>query len=358
MNKDTHKFEYSDNFAEILATENVSIVLSAYHDAKLIFVSAEGNQILQSPVGCAKPMGIGVHENKLAVANLDKLTVYAHSERLANLVKGDSHLDTIYFPRTTFYTGPVDVHDISFGRKDIWAVNTKFSCLVTFDINHSYTPRWKPHFISELRPEDRCHLNGLAMQNGEPAYVTALSQTDDKEGWRADIVKTGVILDVQNNRTLLSGLAMPHSPRLINNKLYFLQSAIGELSCYNPEDGTSETLYNFDAFVRGMAASQNYIYVAYSKIRETSKTFAKLPVASLRNNSGVFVYDIREKKIVSELIYNTGISEIYDIQTLPNTRRCSLITEENPLHRRAVSMPGIAFVHKIDKNINETHDES
>jgi hypothetical protein len=37
-------------------------------------------------------------------------------------------------------------------------------------------PRWRPPFISALAAEDRCHLNGLCLAKGRPAFVTALAR--------------------------------------------------------------------------------------------------------------------------------------------------------------------------------------
>jgi hypothetical protein len=54
-------------------------------------------------------------------------------------------------------------------------VNTAFSCLCTLDGRHSFVPRWRPPFITSLAAEDRCHLNGMAMADGAPKYVTALA---------------------------------------------------------------------------------------------------------------------------------------------------------------------------------------
>jgi uncharacterized protein (TIGR03032 family) len=50
--------------------------------------------------------------------------------------------------------------------------NTKYSCLATFDPVHSFQAAWKPRFTSKLAPEDRCHLNGLAIKDGAPKYMT------------------------------------------------------------------------------------------------------------------------------------------------------------------------------------------
>jgi uncharacterized protein (TIGR03032 family) len=57
-------------------------------------------------------------------------------------------------------------------------VNTLFSCLATVDEQVSFRPVWQPRFVTALRPEDRCHLNGLAMQEGRPRFVTAAGMTD------------------------------------------------------------------------------------------------------------------------------------------------------------------------------------
>ena len=53
-------------------------------------------------------------------------------------------------------------------------MNTLFSCLAGLDSRYSFVPRWRPPFISALAAEDRCHLNGLAMVDGDaPAFLVA-----------------------------------------------------------------------------------------------------------------------------------------------------------------------------------------
>jgi len=66
-------------------------------------------------------------------------------------------------------TGDVDAHELAVDGQDrLIFVNTKYSCLATLDTVHSFKPLWKPRFISKLAPEDRCHLNGLAMKDSAP----------------------------------------------------------------------------------------------------------------------------------------------------------------------------------------------
>jgi uncharacterized protein (TIGR03032 family) len=61
-------------------------------------------------------------------------------------------------------------------------VNSLFSCLAT--LSPTLGVYWKPSFVSKVAAEDRCHLNGLAMKDGVPAYVTATSRSDIVNGWR------------------------------------------------------------------------------------------------------------------------------------------------------------------------------
>ncbi len=89
----------------------------------------------------------------------------------------------------------------------LWFVNTRFCCLCTLDLHSSFQPRWRPHFISKLMPVDRCHLNGLALIDGQPKNVTALGTTDTAGGWRANKANGGVLMDVPTNCVLLDGLS-------------------------------------------------------------------------------------------------------------------------------------------------------
>src|SRR4029079_10534159 len=97
---------------------------------------------------------------------------------------------------------------------------TLYNCLATPSERHSFTPIWKPPFISKIVKEDRCHLNGLAMQDGVPRYVTAVSKSDTIDGWRDRRADGGIVIDVATGRVILGGLSMPHSPRLYGGKLW------------------------------------------------------------------------------------------------------------------------------------------
>ena len=84
--------------------------------------------------------------------------------------------DACYVPRTVHVTGRLDAHDVGIDTEGrVIFVNTRFNCLATTSQRHSFEVVWTPPFISGVVDEDRCHLNGLAMENGRPRYVTAVS---------------------------------------------------------------------------------------------------------------------------------------------------------------------------------------
>src|SRR4029077_6446966 len=93
----------------------------------------------------------------------------------------------------------------------------------------SFNPRWRPPFVTELEPSDRCHLNGLGMVAGRPKYVTALGETDEAAGWRADKARGGVLMDVDSGEVLCRGLSMPHSPRWHGGRLWGGEARFGTL---------------------------------------------------------------------------------------------------------------------------------
>jgi len=102
--------------------------------------------------------------------------------------------DACYLPHRLYVTGDIDIHELTYDQHQaVWIVNTRFSCLCTLDAEHSFVPRWRPPFVSALAPEDRCHLNGLAMVAGRPKYATALGATDHAGEWRENKAGGGVL---------------------------------------------------------------------------------------------------------------------------------------------------------------------
>jgi protein O-GlcNAc transferase len=148
----------------------------------------------------------------------------------------------------------INVHDVIIdGAGELLFVNTDCSCLARLSLDYSFAPVWPPPFITQLVAEDRCHINGLAMRKGQPAYMMACSATNTAAGWRDQRVKGGGVLDIQANSIVAQGLSMPHSPRCYGGKLWLLNSGTGELSHIDLETGTFVPLTFCPGFVRGLA---------------------------------------------------------------------------------------------------------
>ena len=184
--------------------------------------------------------------------------------------------DRLYVPKVANTTGDLDIHDIAIdgdGRPVF--VATKFGCIATLAVRSSFTPLWRPAFLSKLAAEDRCHLNGLAMEEGRPRYVTAVSQSDVVDGWRDRRQNGGVVLEVPESRVLASGLSMPHSPRLYRGRLWLHNSGTGQFGSIDPGGGPFEPLTFCPGYLRGLAFVGDYAVVGLSQPRH-EKTFSGL----------------------------------------------------------------------------------
>lgn len=337
--------QFTPNLPEFLMQIQSTIVITTYQAGKLIFISPKDeNQLVQLPRTFHKAMGVALKANKMAVATKDEVVILVNDARIAAAYpRKPKTYDNFFLPRATYYTGQVDIHDLDYGKAGLWAVNTSFSCLTLVNDDFSFVPKWKPHFISKLASEDRCHLNGLAMQNGEPKFVTALGTGDTPQSWRQNIVKGGVLIDVPSNEIITKGLAMPHSPRFYKNDLMILLSAAGEFGKIDTKTGQYETITKLNAFVRGLAIVGDYAFIGVSKLRQNSSTFKHLDIAKMSNWAGVSVVHIPTGALVAQLKYQASVDEIYDIQILPNALRPGILNTYTEDYKKALSIPEGTF---------------
>ena len=323
-------------------------MFTTYETGCVVIISAKENKLMQLTRKFKKPMGIAIKKDKLALATLNELLIFSNNNDLALTYPNKPETyDYLYMPRASYYTGNLDLHDIDFGSdNEIYAVNTRFSCISKIDADFSFKPVWKPSFISRILPEDRCHLNGMALLDGKPKYVTALSQTDVAGGWRDNITSSGVLIDIVKNKVILEGLGMPHSPRIINNQLYLLQSAKGEVIKVNTIKKTYEVVARIPGILRGMTEYGNYVFIGVSKPRKTSKTFEKLPEEFKKQSAGIVVFYKPTWGYVGEIKYSTTINEIFDVQVLPNLLRPNIINRESTFVKDSIVAKNLSFWFK------------
>ena len=323
-----------------------------------------------------KPLGLAARGPAMALATRHEVTVFADAPLLARdyLDNQPGRYDALYLPRATYHTGDVNAHDLAFTgpgdsasgggtpgaagggavEADLWLVNSRFSCLASLSREFSFVPRWKPPFVSDIVPEDRCHLNGLAMVGGRPGYVTALGETDSAGGWRDNKAAGGVIVHVDSGETVLHGLSMPHSPRWHDGRLWVLNSGAGELLVVDPRAGTRDVVCALPAYLRGLCfvggtqggaqGGAGHAVVGMCQIRE-KHIFGGLPVQRLHPKllCGLAVIDLQAGKPVATFEFTSGCQELYDVQHLPGPRRPTILNLEREAARQAFTAPEFSY---------------
>ena len=324
-------FSQSDGLVRLLAQQGAAIMFSSYQSGLLYMLGhiPNGGAHLHQSV-MAKPMGIWVEDdNAFALSAGYQIMRFKNGLEPNQLV--NEQFDACYVPRETHFTGELDAHDIGIDRdgQPIF-VNTRFNCLATTDPRHSFRELWRPPFISALVDEDRCHLNGLAMDNGEPAYVTAVSRSDTIDGWRDRRDNGGVVIDVRSNKVVCEGLSMPHSPRLHNGELWVLNSGTGELGVV---EGAAAGKGKFvprvfcPGFVRGLTIQNGYAFVGLSKPRykrfEGLALDQRLKDADSEPWCGIQIIDLAKGVCAEWFRIDGDVKEIFDVAVI-NGHACPM----------------------------------
>ena len=344
---------YSPNLPALLIKLNCSLAISTYQAGKVIFISAKNDQqLIQLPRTFRKPMGIGLKDNKMAIATRDEVVVLQNMPGLApRYPKKPDTYDALFMPRAAYYTGELDIHDLHWIPQGLLAVNTRFSCLSMINDQFSFTPVWKPSFIKSLDPDDHCHLNGMALIGDKPKYVTALGMTATAGGWRAGKATGGVLIDVATQEIIFKGMPMPHSPRIYDHQLFALLSATGELIKIDVAHHKFEVVQKFNGFVRGMDRVGDYVFIGLSKLRTSSIAFGDLPIASRSVFSGVAVLHLPTGRMEGYIKYENSVEEIFDVRVLQGMMRPCILNHYKNEHTLLVTMPKGSFWAKpTDEN--------
>ena len=323
-------YSMSPGLPGFLGAQRIALAVSSYQSGKfyLLGQNVDGGLLVDERF-FRKAMGICVPDkDTLLLATLFQIVRFKNvlnpGEQINNV------FDACYVPRETYVTGEIDAHDVGVlkdGR--VVFVNTLYNCLATTSERHSFTPLWKPPFISKIVKEDRCHLNGLAMAEGVPRYVTAVSKSDTIDGWRDRRSDGGVVVDVQSGEIVIGGLSMPHSPRIHGGRLWVLNSGTGELGWIEPGAGGGAAKFHVLAFcpgfLRGLAFHGDYAFVGLSKPRyerfEGLALDQKLADADSEPWCGVQVIDLKTGACVHWFRLDGAVAELYDLAVVPGVTR-------------------------------------
>jgi uncharacterized protein (TIGR03032 family) len=324
------RYSMSPGLSGFLGSQQIALAASSYQSGKLYLLgqNIDGGLLVHERF-FHKAMGICVADrDTILLATLFQIVKFRNvlepGQQINNL-----H-DACFVPREIVTTGELDVHDIGLlkdGR--IVFVNTLYNCLAATSPRHSFAPLWKPSFISKIIKEDRCHLNGLAMEDGVPRYVTAVSKSDTVDGWRDRRSEGGVVVDVHTGEIVVGGLSMPHSPRLHRGKLWVLNSGAGEIGWVERGSATADAKFHVLAFcpgfVRGLAFHGNYAFVGLSKPRyerfEGLALDRRLAETDSEPWCGIQVIDLDTGTCEQWFRIDGAVTEFYDLGVVPGVVR-------------------------------------
>jgi uncharacterized protein (TIGR03032 family) len=318
------RYEHSREFPDLLSHLGVSVLVSTYQAGKVLVLGGHNGQLTIAVHNFEQPMGMAAGPRSLAIGTRRAVWQLQAAKELAARMEPPGTYDGAYLTRTAHFTGTIHCHDLAWCRGDLWVTNTLFSCLCTLSPEYNFVPRWRPPFVTQLAPEDRCHLNGLAGDGDKPRYVTVIARTDTAAGWRPNKATTGCVLEVPSGEVVARDLCMPHSPRLHDNKLWVLDSGRGQLSQVEVATGRVTPVASVPGYTRGLAFRGPYAFVGLSRIRETN-VFGGLPIAENLESliCGVGVIEWQTGRTVATFMLRSGVDEIYDVQVVP-VRRLAL----------------------------------
>ena len=339
----------SRGFVDFLSTNRLSLALTSYQTGQLMLIGPllDGRlSVFQR--NFMRAMGLAATPQRLYLSTIAQIWRLENVLGPGQLATQQSlHYERLYVPRMSHTTGDIDAHELAVDAKDeLIFVNTKYSCLAALDPVHSFRPLWKPAFISRLAPEDRCHLNGLAMHNGAPKYVTAVSRCDVVDGWRERRHEGGILIDVQTDRVVTEDLSMPHSPRLNAGTLWVLDSGRGYLCRVDAKSGKTEQVAFCPGFARGLSFWRGYALVATSLPRDGAfmglELEANVKARDGEPRCGAYIIDIRNGDILHWIRFDGAVRELFDAAFIPGVRAPMCVGLGNPEMRTLITFDGEA----------------
>ncbi len=308
-----------------MAEHDVALACTTYQTGKLLlFGRKPAGELAVFERNFQRCMGLWADGQTLWMSSKYQLWRLENMLRPGEFYQGH---DRLYVPKLGNTTGDLDIHDVAVeaGGRVVF-VATGFNCLATLDERFSFAPRWRPPFISRLAAEDRCHVNGLALEDGRCRYVTAVSETDVNDGWRAQRREGGVVLEVPGGEVVARGFSMPHSPRVHRGELWVLNSGRGWFGRVDRATGKFEPVAFCPGYARGLAMIGDYAVIGLSAARER-KTFGGLELDDelARHGAtaecGLRIIDVRTGEVAQWIRIEGMVSELYDVVVLPGVVR-------------------------------------
>lgn len=319
----------SRGLAGWLAQHRLSLAITSYQTGRIYLVGSDkqGRVSFFERI-FERAMGVVGNAQRIYLGGLYQLWRFENVLRPNEVIHGQ--FDKCYVPRNAQTIGDLDIHELGIRKNGkVVFVNTKYSCLAELSQTHSFKAIWKPKFVSKLAPEDRCHLNGLAMVDGEPKYVTAVCKSDSVDGWRERRRDGGVVIDIDTDEIVCEGLSMPHSPRWHNGKLWLLNAGTGQLGWVDFEKKAFVPHAFVPGFARGLSIIGNVAAVGMSKPRNQRFEGLQLDDELKKRDAepwcGVQIISLTNGDVLNWIRFDGDMGEIFDIAFLPNVKHPMMI---------------------------------
>lgn len=322
-----HGCIHTSGFPELLRELGCCLVVSTYQAGKLVVLSPQGDSVRTHARRFHRPMGLAADRGRLVLGAMTEIVDFRQMPGIAHRLHDPLLHDAVYMARRGHVTGHVDIHELAWDAGgDIWFVNTLFSCLCTLDARSSFVPRWRPAFVSCYAAEDRCHLNGLAMRDGAARYVTALGETDTREGWRGNRHDGGVLVDVTSDAVIARGLSMPHSPRWYDGRLWLLESGRGALCTVDIETGARTDVARVPGFCRGLDFVGPVAFIGVSQRRDSGAAF-DMPLDDAERLAGVWAVHVRSGETLGRFTFASDVQEVFAVQTIEGVLHPEIVAD-------------------------------
>src|SRR4051794_25707875 len=338
---------HTTNFPALLRQLGAALLVTTYQAGKLVMVHDEGDHLNTHFRAFQAPMGMALSGDRLAIGTKVQVWEFVDVPAVTARLDPPGRHDACFLPRSSHVTGDIQGHEMAWGSgNELWVVNTRFSCLCTLDGSASFAPRWRPPFVTALEPTDRCHLNGLGMVDGRPRFITALGETDEPAGWRANKAGGGIVMDVGSGEVIARGLSMPHSPRWYGGRLWMCESGAGTFGYIDPNGLKYVPIAEVPGFTRGLDFAGNLAFVGLSQVRE-SAVFSGIAITERftaeERTCGVCVIDLRNGQVVGLLRFESAVQEVFAVTVLPGRRFPELINDDETLLENSFVVPDAAL---------------
>lgn len=331
----------SRDFAAWLAERRIALAVTTGTSGRLVLVGASPEGKLSLFLR-AFDGAFGLHGNGQTLLMASAFQIWRFENTVAP-GKSASGYDKLYVPRFAHTTGDVQAGDLAFAADGtILFANTLFSCVAAASPEFSFTPVWRPPFVTRLVPEDRCHLTGIALEDGLLRYVSAAAASDRASGWVRGIASGGLVLDAASDTIISQGLALPVSPRLREGRLWLNEAASGLFGFIHLDNGAFEEVAFCPGWLAGLAFIDGFAVVTTSTARD-GRGIGGLPLEhnlesySAKPQTAVCVIDLASGEVAHWLRFD-GLPEIRDVAVMRETVRPAALGLAGEDIRRVLSI--------------------